>query len=291
MHSFIKSSIEAAEVAGQKFYLNSSSRFLGLHSGSMFGRNTGSSLEFFDHREYQLGDDIRHIDWNTVARNDRLTVKLFREEIAPHLDILIDGSKSMSDETLKKNAATFALAAMLRIAAYNAGYSVHCWIIKDNCLRVEPVSLPPTTWTDTELDFCGNIGDTIINFPPSLKPTGVRVLISDLFWNQEPMTVLQQLSDGATGLIVIQMLSEQDITPQLYGNIRLIDSETSEAVEFIASESLITEYRRNFTRHQDYWKKCCTSKNTVFSYSISEQFLDDYMPDELIKTDLLMVRS
>ena len=52
-------------------------------AGLQMGQRAGSSLEFKDHRDYQPGDDLRRIDWNAFARSDRLTVKLFREEISP----------------------------------------------------------------------------------------------------------------------------------------------------------------------------------------------------------------
>jgi len=64
-------------------------------TGSQMANRPGSSLEFMDHREYQPGDDLRRIDWSAFARSDRLTVKLYREEVCPHLDVLIDGSRSM----------------------------------------------------------------------------------------------------------------------------------------------------------------------------------------------------
>src|SRR5580692_9332876 len=67
-------------------------------TGSVMGSRAGSSLEFRDYRNYEPGDDLRHIDWNAYARTDQLNVKLFREEVTPHLDLLIDGSKSMALE-------------------------------------------------------------------------------------------------------------------------------------------------------------------------------------------------
>ena len=52
-------------------------------SGRQLGALAGSSLEFKDHRDYQPGDDLRRIDWNAFGRSDKLTLKLFREEINP----------------------------------------------------------------------------------------------------------------------------------------------------------------------------------------------------------------
>ena len=66
--------------------------------GSRLGRRAGSSIDFQDYREYQPGDDLRFIDWGIYARTDRLSIKLFREEVTPHLDLVLDGSRSMNLE-------------------------------------------------------------------------------------------------------------------------------------------------------------------------------------------------
>ncbi|MEE3284389.1 MAG: DUF58 domain-containing protein, partial [Planctomycetota bacterium] len=64
-------------------------------AGELLGRGTGSSLEFQEYREYTPGDDIRHLDWAAYGRSDTLMVRLFREEISPRTEILVDASASM----------------------------------------------------------------------------------------------------------------------------------------------------------------------------------------------------
>lgn len=283
--------ISRAETAAQRFYLNVSSRFSGSSGGNRFGQNTGNSLEYLDHREYQPGDDVRHIDWNAMARSDRVTVKLFREEVTPHLDLIIDASRSMALENTEKAAALWGMAALLRIAAGNAGFSVACWLIKDRCRRVEPASLPIQQWPDAELDFCGNSGRTLASFSPGFRTQGVRILLSDLFWDQEPMAVLQQLAFRASLLTVVQILARADVSPDLAGNIRLVDVESLEAAEVVAGSSLLETYQQNFLRHQEYWKRCCTKTGTVFSHCIAEDFTVDFVPKELLRAEILMTRS
>ena len=78
-------------------------------TGAQLGHRPGSSLEFMDHRDYQPGDDLRRIDWSAYARTDRLTVKLYREEVSPHLDIMLDGSRSMNLESTAKLQATLEI--------------------------------------------------------------------------------------------------------------------------------------------------------------------------------------
>jgi uncharacterized protein (DUF58 family) len=283
--------IADAEVAAQRFYLNVSSRFSGSSGGNRFGQNTGNSLEYLDHREYQPGDDIRHIDWNALARSDKVTVKLFREEVTPHLDLIIDASSSMQAGSPAKPRALWGLAALLKVSAQNAGYSVACWLIKDRPRRIEPAHLPLAQWPDSELDYNGNTGMTLVSFPPKFRSQAVRIFLSDLFWEQEPMTVLQQLAHHAALLAVVQVLARVDVEPEHAGNVRLIDSESHAAIELMANEELNQTYRRNFLRHQEYWKRCCVKTGSVFNHCIAEDFVADYVPVELLRSEILMARS
>jgi uncharacterized protein (DUF58 family) len=63
----------------------------GMHRSPYFGQ----SVEFLQHREYVLGDDLRHVDWKVWARQDRLYVKQFEEETNLRCQMLVDISNSM----------------------------------------------------------------------------------------------------------------------------------------------------------------------------------------------------
>ena len=66
-----------------------------------------------EHRDYQPGDDLRRMNWSAYARSDKLVVKVFRQEVCPHFDLVIDGSRSMMLEGTQKLRATLGLAAAL----------------------------------------------------------------------------------------------------------------------------------------------------------------------------------
>lgn len=55
----------------------------------------GSGLEFDTVREYEVGDDIRSIDWKVTARTDKAHIKTFVEERQLSLVLLVDASASM----------------------------------------------------------------------------------------------------------------------------------------------------------------------------------------------------
>src|SRR3954449_6327151 len=69
--------------------------FVGRMKGERKSKRRGSSVEFADHRNYSIGDDLRHIDWNVYGRLDKLFLKLFLEEEDLHFYTMLDASQSM----------------------------------------------------------------------------------------------------------------------------------------------------------------------------------------------------
>ena len=63
----------------------------GLHDSPFHG----FSVEFSDYRNYQPGDDLRHLDWRLYARSDRLCVKRYMQETNARFYVICDTSASM----------------------------------------------------------------------------------------------------------------------------------------------------------------------------------------------------
>src|SRR5690606_7126573 len=63
--------------------------------GNWQGSGAGSSLDFQDHRPYSPGDDPRYSNWQAYARSEHYTMKLYRQEVSPTVDLVIDLSASM----------------------------------------------------------------------------------------------------------------------------------------------------------------------------------------------------
>lgn len=63
----------------------------GLHKSPFHG----FSVEFSEHRLYNTGESVKHVDWKLFARSDRLFVKRFEEETNLRCQIILDNSSSM----------------------------------------------------------------------------------------------------------------------------------------------------------------------------------------------------
>jgi uncharacterized protein (DUF58 family) len=68
----------------------------GFLAGMHRSPQKGSSAEFAEYRGYQMGDDLRRIDWRLYARSDRLHVKQYEEETQLRIFLVLDNSASMN---------------------------------------------------------------------------------------------------------------------------------------------------------------------------------------------------
>jgi uncharacterized protein (DUF58 family) len=277
------------ERAGTRYALAVPRSTASATAGLQLGQRAGSSLEFRDHRDYQPGDDPRWIDWNAYARSDKLTVKLYREEISPHLDIVLDGSRSMALEASAKLEAAVGLAAVLAVAAESAGYSHDAWLTRDWCVPIANGSNRPTTWRGIDFDFRGNPAEAFTRMPPKFRRQGMRALISDLLWLGEPLSILQHLAQGASSVVVVQVIAEADANPPERGRVRLIDSETDEEREIFIDDSAIGRYRDALARHQQNWHRACRQIGAVLVNVVAEEIIAGWNLEALVRAEILKV--
>jgi len=257
MDSAIRQALHDGEKLGLRYALQIPQVAASGWTGSRSGRRAGSSIDFQDFREYQPGDDLRFIDWGIFARSDRLTVKLFREEVTPHLDLILDGSRSMNLEDTAKAVAVAQLAALLATAAANAQCTQSVWLSGEGFQRLPNDTLTPSAWDKLELSSLRTPEQSFEILPPKFRRLGVRVLVSDLLWPGEPVQLLRRLRDGAAALFVIQLLARDDANPPEHGNLRVVDSETGGESEIYIDSSIAKQYTDNLARLQQSWADAC----------------------------------
>ena len=93
----------------------------------------GTGFEFDQLTEYQIGSDIRFIDWKSSARSNKLLVKEFRQERARYINIIVDISQSQRYHSSKITKQEFAntVAGMLLMAGIYKGDFVSLTLYSD----------------------------------------------------------------------------------------------------------------------------------------------------------------
>jgi uncharacterized protein (DUF58 family) len=281
--------LAAGERAGSRYVLGMPRRLplgaAGLHQG---GRS-GSSLEFKEHRDYQPGDDLRHLDWNAYARSDQLIVKQFHEEVNPRLDIVLDGSRSMALPGSAKVQAALGLAALFTTAGANAGFFHAAWLTRDGFHPVAGSETRFSAWETLAFDDRSDPGTALARKPPAWRPRGIRVLLSDLLWLGDPLVFLAQIAERATAVAVVQILAHADAHPPERGSVRLTDVETNETHDLLLEPATLRRYQAALEQHREQWHRACRQVGAVFISVIAERVLRDWRLDDLVAAEILRV--
>lgn len=292
MNELMRNAMEDAKRAGRRYRLASPRRTAGGGVGVRLGQRAGASLEFRDHRDYQPGDDPRWIDWSAYARSEQLVVKLYREEVHPHVDVLVDVSRSMAPAPGRSDSETSGgakpqaargLAAAIEAAAENEGFTHAVYAAGARC---ELMRDERAEWA---FDHAGTLGEALGRMPPRWRSGGVRVVISDLLFGDEPDAVMQRVAHGAAAVFVVQVLGEADANPPERGNVRLVDCETEQVREIFIDAAAQRRYLRDLTRHQQHWSAAVRRVGGVMTTLIAEELAAEWDLRELARVGLLVV--
>lgn len=287
MSEILRQALRDGEEAGRRYALRLPRQLPAGTAGPQQGASAGSSLEFREHREYEPGDDLRHIDWNVYARSDQLVVKRYHSEIMPHLDLVLDVSRSMALEGSPKAEAALGLAAFFTAAAEEAGMR-HCvWLAQEGCALLDQSQQRPSAWQLPDFSFAGSPADAFARRPPKFRERGLRILISDLLWLGDPLAVLGPCIENATSVTVVQLLAAADAAPPERGNLRLFDSETNRWIDVRVDAPAIARYQATLTRHRELWHGACRRIGSVFVGAIAEDVRRDWRIDELLVANVL----
>jgi uncharacterized protein (DUF58 family) len=210
----------------------------------------GQSVEFADFRDYALGDDLRQLDWNVLARLEKLFVKLFVEEEDVTITLLLDASASMATgrpdklQFAKRAAAALGyvgLASEDRIAlSVLGGRSARRRVALRGSGRVfhlltELSAVQPAEGA-TDLVAAAR------HAAAQLSGRGVVILLSDLL-DPGADKVIRELAATRSELVVLHVLSPQELDPPLEGDLRLVDAETGAGVDVTADLATIDAYQ------------------------------------------------
>ena len=224
--------------------------FRGRMKGERRTKRKGQSVEFADFRGYVPGDDVRSIDWNLYARLDKLIVKLFLEEEDLHFYTLIDASRSMDFGEPTKLDYAKQLAAALGFIGLVRADRVQIETLDQGLRERGPVFRGrKSVWR--MLDYLNSIepGDPVTlaeglkNFCLRNTGRGVVVLMSDLMDKSGYEAGLRYLISQRMDVYVIHLLSQEELEPDVKGDLKLVDCEDQDVAEISVSVPLLARYK------------------------------------------------
>lgn len=226
----------------------------------------GRGIEFEEVRPYQIGDDVRAIDWNVTARTGRPFVKLFREEREMSVQLLVDlsASQSLGTHWQTKRELVTELGATLAFSAIKGNDRVGLTLFTDEIEKF----VPPRNGTRhvlriiRELLYCEPIGQgtSLRNALNHLNRVAARrsvvFLISDFQDSgyEQALKIARRKHD----VIPIVVADEREFKMPRVGLVRLRDAESGQTI------LLDTFSRANRRAYEEYARRQVAERDRLF---------------------------
>jgi uncharacterized protein (DUF58 family) len=251
--------------------------FQGRMKGERLSKKKGQSVEFADYRNYVVGDDLRHLDWNLFARLDRLFIRLFMEEEDLHLYILIDNSLSMDFGTPTKLHYAKQVAAALGFVGLVNLDRVVIEAFNDRLVQSMPAargrkSLWRLLGFLDQIEPAGpsDLRQALRTFTLKCSGKGIVVLLSDLMDKGGYEEALRYLVARQLDIYVIQVLSQEEIEPEVVGDLRLTDIEDEDVAEITVTGPLLKRYKQNLAAYQSALHDFCTRRGATYLFTSTQ---------------------
>jgi uncharacterized protein (DUF58 family) len=255
--------------------------FRGRLKGERRSKRRGESVEFADFRSYVPGDDLRFIDWNTYARLERLFLKLFLEEEDLHFYALIDASASMGFGRPSKLFRAKQIAAALGFIG----------LVRSDRVRIETLGQRPgaqqpayrgraSVWRllaqleALQPDEPCQLAAGVRNFCLRNRGRGIVVLLSDLMDKSGYEPALRYLVGQQMDVYVVHILSQEELRPDVRGDLRLIDCEDGDVAEVTVTAPLLKRYDQTLNAFITGVRDFCTRRGMSYILSSTETPVD-----------------
>lgn len=268
----------------------------GMFGGNRRSKNLGSSCEFADYRDYMPGDDVTKIDWNAYARFDKLYQKLYFDERQMHTRIYIDTSRSMIHGSDDKAVAAIRLAAAFAYLSVSEMDKVSIYAIRGGSLEEIAVGM---VGKDSYLNFIGRLNaiefDSDSRISEAIVPSpvgrgdGYSIIISDFLTDDNYEAAIDRLAEQRRDILCVQILSREELNPQMRGKMHLFDSEDqSKFFRKKIDQDVVRAYKDALQYVTDRIRLYCESRGGQYilvpAYmELAELFLDKFVNMGVIK--------
>ena len=258
-----------------------------IFSGEYHSAFKGRGMAFSEVREYQIGDDIRTIDWNVTARFNHPYVKVFEEERELTVILLVDVSGSGSfgtSEQFKKDLIT-ELCAVIAFSSLQNNDKIGIIFFSD---KIEKF-IPPKKGRSHIL----RIIRELIDFHPENKKTDISMALRYALNVIKKRSILFMLTDFLSpdfsdplkitskkhDTIAIQVYDQRETQIPDVGLMLAKDPETGSNIWVDTSNSQLRQnYKTWWNRKQDSLKDLFLINNVdVIKIATNESYISPLM--------------
>lgn len=280
--------------------LNLRSNLSGYFGGKHLVSTYGQTVEFADFREYQLGDDIRRIDWNLYSRFEKYFLRLFTDERQMNVQIFLDCSASMGKDNPEKGSYAVAAAAALGFLAVQNMDKVTFQLMKGNkCENPYGTLVGKKAFFRAigELEKVEFEGDTDItacvnSCPEVTSNNGLSVIVSDLLTEGEWKKAVDYLVYKKRQILLLQVLSPEEVDPSFDGRVNLIDSESTDVADpknmrMRITRSMLNAYEEAFRDFKADISDYCFKRDVGFVSVRTDEEIERVLFGDLLKAGIM----
>ena len=253
----------------------------GAMKGDRRSIKRGTSIEFADYRNYVPGDDLRQLDWNIYARLERPYIKLLEDEEDLAVHIILDASASMNfppkDELaqgeLDQQKLMFAkrIFAGLGYVSLTSGDRLMLTAINDRGMSIfgpvrgrgQGVAMFHYI-QNVAADGIADLNIMLKDYALRASRPGLTLVVSDMFSPTGYIEGLNALLSRGHEVALVHVLSPQEVTPPLAGDLRLIDVETGQAQEVTVDAAMRQVYHQRLTAWRDEIRDECLRRGAHY---------------------------
>lgn len=279
--------------------LNLRSDLSGFFGGKHLVKTYGQTVEFADYREYMLGDDIRRIDWNLYSRFEKYFLKLFTDERQMHTQIFLDCSGSMGRFDEKKAAYATATAAAIGFLSVHNMDKVSFKLMRESGAEdpfgvlvgkrafFRAVAGLENIEFDGETDIAASVTGSECG-----TADGLTVIISDFMTDSNWKKAVDYLIYKKRQVLLMQILTPEEIDPSYSGNLNLLDSEAADQFDdrnlrLKITSGMLSAYGEALHDFVAGIKDFCSSRGAGFITVNSGQPIERMLFGELLKVGII----
>ncbi len=267
----------------------------GMFGGNRRSKTFGSSCEFADYRDYVPGDDVTKIDWNAYARFDKLFQKLYWDERQMHTRIYIDASRSMVHGKSKKGLQALRIAATLAYLSVSEMDKVSVFIIREKEIHEVIAGM---VGKEAYLNAIGRLNEVVFDgdsyISEAILPTkpgrgdGMSVIISDFLTDNDYESAIDFLAEKKRDILCVQVLSKDEMNPQLRGKLHLFDAENMQKTyRRNIDRDIIRAYRAALEYATGRIRDYCMARNADYLLAAAEDSVAEIFFGKLVEGGVL----
>ena len=261
---------------------------VGLHKSPYLG----FSVEFSEHRPYEIGDEVRHIDWKLWSKTNKYFVKQFEEETNLKANIILDQSNSMEYGSTEFTKFEYAklLAASFAYILIKQQDAVGLALFNEEINKlIPPRSVPShlnvllSQMENSSPSNKTNIANALHYSAEGITKRGLVIVISDLMDDTDKIiNGLRHLRHKGHEVIVFHIIDNDEATFNFQERIKFIDNETGEEIT-TDPWHISKDYIKLFNDYCDTLKRGCGHNKIEYIPIQTNEPLDIALTELILK--------